>query len=124
MLIGYIVYQVMVPKLAEKRTQKLEKERQELSEKVKRMEKQEAEPKLSLNKYQTLSAEIESKKKEIITRAKDEAAELLKSTNKEIEKTIRHIRENKAERKETQRVRKSLESLNQRVARPQEKKER
>ncbi|MBT1700823.1 Smr/MutS family protein, partial [Fulvivirgaceae bacterium PWU4] len=103
----------------------LEKERQELSEKIKRMERQEAELKQSLAKYQSLSADLESRKKEIITKAKEEAAALLKSTNREIEKTIRHIRENKAERKETLRVRKDLESLQQRVAqRPAEKKEK
>ncbi|MBT1702451.1 endonuclease MutS2 [Chryseosolibacter indicus] len=102
----------------------LEKERQELSEKIKRLEKQEIELKQSLNKYQTLSTELEIRKKEIISKAKEEASELLKNTNREIEKTIRHIRENRAERKETQKVRKNLESLNQRVAQPQEKKEK
>lgn len=102
----------------------LEKERQELSEKIKRLEKQEIDLKQSLNKYQTLSTELETRKKEIISKAKEEASELLKNTNREIEKTIRHIRENKAERKETQKVRKNLESLNQRVAQPQERKEK
>jgi DNA mismatch repair protein MutS2 len=100
----------------------LEKERQELSEKIKRMERQEADLKLSLSKYETLSTELESKKKEIITKAKQEASDLLKNTNREIEKTIRHIRENKAEKKETHRVRKNLESLTERVAHPAEKK--
>lgn len=100
----------------------LERERQELSEKLKRMERQEAELKQSLAKYQSLSSDLESRKKEIISRAKEEASELLKSTNKEIEKTIRHIRENKAERKETLKVRKNLESLTERVSVPKEKK--
>jgi DNA mismatch repair protein MutS2 len=101
----------------------LEKERQELSEKLKRMERQEAELKQSLSKYQSLSSDLESRKKEIISKAKEEASELLKNTNREIEKTIRHIRENKAERKETLKVRKNLESLTERVSVPQEKKE-
>jgi DNA mismatch repair protein MutS2 len=101
----------------------LEKERQELTERLKRMEKQEADLKLSLSKYQLLSSELEAKKKEIISRAKEEASELLKSTNKEIEKTIRHIRENKAEKKETLKVRKNLESLTSRVSVPAEKKD-
>jgi DNA mismatch repair protein MutS2 len=102
----------------------LEKERQELSERIRKLEKQETELKHSLAKYQSLSEDLESRKKEILSKAKDEAAELLKSTNREIEKTIRHIRENKAEKKETLRVRKNLESLNQRVAHPQDKKEK
>jgi DNA mismatch repair protein MutS2 len=102
----------------------LERERQELSEKIRRMEKQEAELKQSLSRYQTLSTALETQKKEIISKAKEEASQLLKNTNREIEKTIRHIRENKAEKKETLKVRKNLESLTERVAKPQEKKDK
>lgn len=102
----------------------LEKERQELSEKIRHLERQEAELKHSLAKYQTLSSDLETRKKEIITKAREEAAGLLKETNREIEKTIRHIRENKAERKETLKVRQNLQALHQRVGRQQtEKKE-
>jgi DNA mismatch repair protein MutS2 len=93
----------------------LEKERHELSEKIKRMERQETELKQSLAKYQTLSTDLETRKKEIINRAKEDAAQLLKDTNREIEKTIRHIKENKAEKKETLKVRKNLETLTQQV---------
>lgn len=100
----------------------LEKERQELSEKIKRMERQEAELKSSLAKYQTLSSELETKKKEILNKAKEEAAGLLKETNREIEKTIRHIRANQAEKKETLKVRKGLESLSQKVVAPKPQK--
>src|SRR5690606_29959220 len=69
----------------------LERERQELSLKISRMEKQESELRQSLARYQSLSVELESKKKEIINRAKEDASRLLKDTNREIEKTIRHI---------------------------------
>jgi len=103
----------------EKLVRSLERERQELSEKIKRLEKQENDLKLSLSKYQTLSSELESKKKEIINKAKEEASSLLKDTNREIEKTIRHIRENQAHKKETLRVRKSLQDLTQKVVAPE-----
>lgn len=93
----------------------LEKERQELSEKIRRLEREEAALKQSLSKYQTLSTDLESRKKEIISKAKEEAAGLLRETNREIEKTIRHIRENKAEKKETMKVRQNLQALHQRV---------
>jgi DNA mismatch repair protein MutS2 len=93
----------------------LEKERQELSEKIKRLERQETELKQSLSKYQTLSSDLELRKKEIINKAKEDAAQLLQNTNREIEKTIRHIRENKAEKKETLKVRRNLQDLTQRV---------
>jgi DNA mismatch repair protein MutS2 len=93
----------------------LEKERVELSSRIQRLERQEAELKQSLAKYQALSSDLETRKKEIITKAKEEAAGLLKETNREIEKTIRHIRENKAERMETRKVRQNLHALQQRV---------
>jgi len=99
----------------------LEKERQELSEKVKRMERQESELKQSLNRYQQLSSELETRKKEIINKAKEDASQLLKDTNREIEKTIRHIRENKAEKKETIKVRRNLEGLSEKVKTEQRK---
>jgi DNA mismatch repair protein MutS2 len=73
--------------------------------------------KQSLTRYESLSSELETKKKEIINKAKDEAANLLRQTNREIEKTIRHIRENKAEKKETTKVRNSLKHLANEVAR-------
>lgn len=65
--------------------------------------------------YEKISGEIESRKKEIIERARNEASGLLKETNREIEKTIRHIRENKAERKETRKVREGLKDLEAKV---------
>lgn len=93
----------------------LEKERHDLSEKIKKLEREEAQLKQSLAKYQALSTDLESRKKEILSRAKEEAAGLLKETNREIEKTIRHIRENRAERKETLKVRQNLKALHERV---------
>jgi DNA mismatch repair protein MutS2 len=103
----------------------LEKERVELSARIQRLERQEAALKESLAKYQALSSDLETRKKEIITKAKEEAAGLLKETNREIEKTIRHIRENKAERMETRKVRQNLQALQQRVGeKKQEKREK
>jgi DNA mismatch repair protein MutS2 len=93
----------------------LEKERQELSEKVKDLEQRDRELKKSLEKYTILSTDLESRKKIIIEKAKEEAQQLLRNTNREIEKTIRHIRENKAEKKETLKVRKNLQGLSEKV---------
>ncbi len=73
-----------------------------------------------LAKYHQLVIDIESKKKEIINKAKEEAALLLKQSNKEIEKTIRHIRENNAEKKETKKVRLNLRGLESKVRPEQE----
>lgn len=77
-----------------------------------------------LAKYHQLVYDIESRKKEIINKAREEAALLLKKSNKEIEKTIRHIKENKAEKKETKKVRMNLQGLERKVkAEKEEEKE-
>jgi DNA mismatch repair protein MutS2 len=68
-----------------------------------------------LARYQSLSSELESKKKEILNKAKTEASYLLKETNREIEKTIRHIQENKAQKTETRKVRAGLIDLANKV---------
>jgi DNA mismatch repair protein MutS2 len=99
----------------------LEKEKNQLAQQVNTLEKKEAELKLLLAKYEALTSDLENRKKEIINRAKQEAQVLLKQTNKEIEKTIRHIRENQAQRTETTRVRKNLEELSKKVEQPVEK---
>ncbi len=102
----------------------MEKERQEMTEKANRLDRQESELKQSLSKYQSLYSELESRKKEIITKAKEDASNLLKHTNREIEKTIRHIKENNAEKKETTKVRKNLQSLTERVSEADDKTEK
>lgn len=104
----------------EKLVRSLEKEKQELTEKVRRLDRQESELKQSLSRYQHLYSDLESKKKEIITKAREDASNLLKQTNREIEKTIRHIKENKAEKKETLKVRQNLRSLTDRVGEVEE----
>jgi len=68
-----------------------------------------------MKQYEQLHAQLEKQKKEILNRAKSEASELLKETNREIEKTIRHIRENKAEKQETRKVRHGLKDLERKV---------
>lgn len=100
----------------EKLARTLEQERKEHADKVKELEKQQAELNETFAKYQALSTDLETRKKEIIGKAKEEAMVLLKTTNREIEKTIRHIQENKAEKKETLKVRKSLQDLSRSVS--------
>jgi DNA mismatch repair protein MutS2 len=68
-----------------------------------------------ISDYEALSAKLESRKKEIIDNAKLEASGLLRDTNREIEKTIRHIKENRAERGETRKVRQNLKALEAKV---------
>ncbi len=93
----------------------LEKERQTLTQKIKELSERDQELKQLQEKYAALNADIQSRKKIIIEKAREEAQQLLRETNREIEKTIRHIRENKAERKETLKVRRNLQGLTERV---------
>jgi DNA mismatch repair protein MutS2 len=90
-------------------------ERETISKKQKEVFEKEKKLKDELNRYHQLNSELDSKKKQIIDKAKTEAAQLLKETNREIEKTIRHIQENKAEKKETRKVRQGLQQLTDKV---------
>ena len=86
-------------------------EKQSLARRDLEVRQKEKELNTTLEKYKQLSGELEEKKKEILNKAKTEASYLLKETNREIEKTIRHIQENKAEKKETRKVRQNLLGL-------------
>ncbi|MFN3839663.1 MAG: endonuclease MutS2 [Cyclobacteriaceae bacterium] len=93
----------------------LEEDRNELTRRL-----NEAETSLNASEqvrqnYETLLTELESRKKELLERAKDEAAELVRQANREIEKTIRHIRENQAHRSETLKARKNLQEIAKKV---------
>lgn len=60
--------------------------------------------------YRLLKEDLENQKKEIIAQAKDQANQLIKNANKEIEKTIRVIKEAKADKLKTLQVREHLKS--------------
>jgi DNA mismatch repair protein MutS2 len=64
-----------------------------------------------IKKYQNLYDNLNSKKEEIITNAKDEASRILKESNKMVEKTIKEIRESQAEKDKTLAVRKELKEF-------------
>lgn len=87
---------------------RLDERQQEISAKEVDVEK-------ARRQYEALNEKLESQRREIVNRAKSEAAALLQETNREIEKTIRHIRENKAEKQETRKVREGLRELGQKV---------
>jgi len=62
-----------------------------------------------LEQYEEEFGQIKKMRKEILENARHEAENLLLSTNKEIEKTIRVIRETQAEKEQTKEVRKELD---------------
>ena len=72
-----------------------ENKRQNIHQREKDMEK-------TISKYENDIEDIERSRKAILKKAKEEAAELLKESNKRIENAIREIKESQAEKKENQ----------------------
>lgn len=66
-------------------------------------------------KYENLISELNSKRKEIIREAQDEARQLLSGANKKIENTIWEIRQAEAEKQRTKEIRKELETFKEKV---------
>ncbi|MCE5347631.1 MAG: Smr/MutS family protein [Bacteroidales bacterium] len=81
-----------------------EMKRQSIRQQEKRLEELMAEYEKELSGAKIL-------RKEIITKAKDEAQELLKESNRMIENTIRQIKESQAEKEKTKDVRQQLEEF-------------
>ena len=81
-----------------------ETKRQSIRQQEKRLEELMSEYEKELSVAKTL-------RKEIITKAKDEAQKLLKESNRMIESTIRQIKESQAEKEKTKDVRQQLEEF-------------
>ena len=69
----------------------------------------------TISKYESDIEDIERSRKAILKKAKEEAAELLKESNKKIENAIREIRESQAEKAETKRIREELNAFKQEI---------
>lgn len=95
----------------EKLLRDLQQERQELDRRLEELHEKERSLVEEVTRHRQLASDLDSRKKEILEKARGEADAILKRTNKEIEKTIRHIRENRAERNETRKIRKQLEGI-------------
>ncbi len=68
-----------------------------------------------IEEYEKELSGAKSLRKEIISKAKDEAQKLLKESNRMIENTIRQIKESQAEKEKTKDVRKQLEEFRENV---------
>ncbi len=85
-----------------------ETKRQSIRQQEKRLEELMAE-------YDAELSGAKSLRKEIITKAKDEAQNLLKESNRMIENTIRQIKESQAEKEKTKEMRQQLEEFKNQV---------
>jgi DNA mismatch repair protein MutS2 len=106
----------------EKLLNKLERRQQILLKDSADLRKKENEVKRLEQDYRQLKEELDVNKSAILEQARQEAEALLSKTNREIEKTIRHIRENKAEKQETKKVRAELAEYAKMVKRPGKRK--
>lgn len=86
-----------------------ENKRQAIHQREKELEK-------LAERYATDITEIEKSRKQILKKAKDEAEELLRQSNKNIENTIREIKECQAEKEETRRIREELNSFKEEIS--------
>ena len=85
-----------------------ENKRQVIRQKEKRLDEM-------LEKYEEEIATIDSQRKEITSKAKDEAKNLLSQANAKIENTIRQIKEADAEKDKTRAARKELEEFKAKI---------
>lgn len=81
-----------------------ENKRKKIRQNEKRLEE-------TLERYKTELDGVKKQRKEILDNAKREAEELLTGTNKQIENTIRQIKEANAEKEKTKEVRRELEDF-------------
>ena len=65
--------------------------------------------------YENEIAGLKAKKKAVLQEAKEEAADILSKTNATIERTIREIKESKADKERTQKARAKVEQIRQQV---------
>jgi len=94
---------------------RLDNERYELERKTENLERAEGEARTAKAKYDELKKQLDEKREFLLKEAAQKADLLIRETNKEIEKTIRHIKENKAEKKETRRIRGKLRQYQQSI---------
>lgn len=78
---------------------------------------QEKELQRSIERYESSITDVDAQRKAILAKAKQEAEELLRESNKQIERAIREIRESQAEKEETRRIRAELNEFKQDVER-------
>jgi DNA mismatch repair protein MutS2 len=90
--------------------QQLELEKLKIEKKEKELVSAEETLQSTIEKYNQLKQELDKSKKRIIEKANTEALQIIEESNKAIEKTIREIKEGKADKKITKDAREKLTS--------------
>ena len=93
-----------------------ENKRQSIHQREKDMEK-------TIARYEEEIDALEKSRKEVMQKARQQAEELLKESNKRIENTIREIREHQAEKEETRKIRQELKAFEENIRSEEAQKE-
>lgn len=91
-----------------------ENKRQQIHQQEKKLES-------TIADYEDKLAKIKGEKREIITKAKQEAEDLLKKSNALIEQTVKEIKEAQAKKEETKQIREKLNKFKEKVTSPMPK---
>lgn len=99
----------------------LEKEKHKYSKLAHKLQKEEKTVSQLKKDYEALREMLEVEKKATIREAKTEAKRIVDSANKQVEKTIRDIKEHQADGKRTKQARKDLEIFREEIKEPDQK---
>ncbi len=99
----------------EKTLRRIVKGRRVLDEKIKKVKNADRTLDALTEKYQKELENIQSQRKEILDSAKKEAEDIVKGANRQVEKTIRDIKESKAEKERTKEARGELQGFLQAI---------
>ena len=112
----------------ERNLRKIVRNRKALDEKLQKIKKTDKVLEGITEKYQKELEELQSQKKEILNVARNEAREIVRDAGKQVEKTIRDIKESGAEKEQTKEARKELqnfvEALEKRKSKEMEERDR
>ena len=108
----------------ERNLRKIARNRKALDEKLERIRNTDKTLENITDKYQKELQQIKQLKKEIIDQAKKEAEDIIKGANRQVENTIRTIKESQAEKETTQEARKELQGFMSLLAAKKEKEQK
>ncbi len=108
----------------ERNLRKIARNRRALDEKLERIRNTDRTLENITDKYQKELLGIKQLKKEIIDRAKKEAEEIIRGANRQVESTIRTIRESQAEKEVTNEARKGLQDFMSALTRKKEEEQK
>ena len=108
----------------ERNLRKIARNRKALDEKLERIKHTDKTLENITDKYQKELLQIKQLKKEILDEAKREAEEIIRGANRQVENTIKTIKESQASKEETQEARKELQGFMSILAAKKEKEQK